>query len=102
MLTRNHQEVLRAFRCMVFNVLAHNRDGHVKNFALILNDATGDWALTPACDLLYTSGPGGQHTMTQAGEGKNPDRTHMLHLAAQAGVSGANREQITMSLPELD
>jgi serine/threonine-protein kinase HipA len=32
---------------MVFNVLAHNRDDHVKNFAFILNDATGDWDRDP-------------------------------------------------------
>ncbi len=72
---------------MVFNVLAHNRDDHVKNFAFILDDATGDWTLSPAYDLLFTPGPGGEHTMSLAGEGKNPGRSHMLHLAQQAGVS---------------
>jgi len=96
LLTRNHQDVLRAFRRMVFNVLAHNRDDHVKNFAFILDDATGlaagsppggDWALTPAYDLLCTHGPGGEHTMTLAGEGRNPGRSHALGLAEQADVS---------------
>jgi serine/threonine-protein kinase HipA len=87
LLTRNHQDVLRAYRRMVFNVLAHNRDDHVKNFAFILNDVTGDWALSPAYDLLYTPGPGGEHTMTLAGEGKRPGRSHMERLAQQADVS---------------
>ena len=96
LLTRNHQDVLRAYRRMVFNVLAHNRDDHVKNFAFILDDATGstassppsgDWSLSPAYDLLYTPGPGGEHTMTLAGEGKNPGRSHMERLAQQADVS---------------
>ena len=96
LLTRNHQDVLRAFRRMVFNVLAHNRDDLVKNFAFILDDATGlaagsppggDWALTPAYDLLCTHGPGGEHTMTLAGEGRNPGRSHALGLAEQADVS---------------
>ena len=90
LLTRNHQDVLRAFRRMAFNVLAHNRDDHVKNFAFILDDITGEWSLTPAYDLLYTPGPGGEHTMSLAGEGKNPGRSHMLRLAEQAAVS--NRE----------
>ncbi len=27
---------------MVFNVLAHNRDDHVKNFAFILDDDSGE------------------------------------------------------------
>jgi serine/threonine-protein kinase HipA len=87
LLTRNHQDVLRAFRLMVFNVLAHNRDDHVKNFAFIMDDGTGEWRLSPAYDLLFTPGPGGEHTMTLAGEGKNPGRSQMLRLAEQAGVS---------------
>jgi serine/threonine-protein kinase HipA len=96
LLTRNHQDVLRAFRRMVFNVLAHNRDDHVKNFAYILDDATGstgssppsgDWTLSPAYDLLYTPGSGGEHTMTLAGEGRNPDRSHILRLAEQSDMS---------------
>ncbi len=87
LLTRNHQDVLRAFRRMVFNVLAHNRDDHVKNFAFILDDATGNWALSPAYDLLYTPGPGGEHTMSLAGEGRNPGWSHILRLAEQADVS---------------
>ncbi len=69
---------------------AHNRDGHVKNFAFILDDATGDWSLTPAYDLLYTPGHGGEHTMSLAGESKNPGRSHMLRLAEQAGVYWRN------------
>lgn len=88
LLTRNHQEVLKAFRRMVFNVLAHNRDDHVKNFAFILDDASGDWALAPAYDLLYTSGPGGEHTMSLAGEGRSPGRSHLYRVAALAGMAG--------------
>jgi len=93
-LTRNHQDVLRAFRRMVFNVLAHNRDDHVKNSAFIQDYATGDWALAPAYDLTYTPGPGGEHTMTLAGEGKNPSRRHMLLLADSASVSRSEAASI--------
>ncbi len=87
LLTRNHQDVLRAFRRMVFNVLAHNRDDHVKNFAFLMDNATGDWTLSPAYDILYTPGPGGEHTMTVNGEGRNPRLRHMLCLAEEAGLS---------------
>jgi serine/threonine-protein kinase HipA len=80
---------------MVFNVLAHNRDDHVKNFAYILDDTTGDWTLSPAYDLLYTPGPGGEHTMTLAGEGRNPSRSHILRLAEQANVSKHEAAAIT-------
>lgn len=92
LLTRNHQDVLRAFRRMVFNALAHNRDDHVKNFAFLLDDSTGEWTLSPAYDLLHSPGPGGEHSMTFAGEGKSPGRSHMLRLAEQAGV--AEREAV--------
>ncbi|MEK7384453.1 MAG: type II toxin-antitoxin system HipA family toxin [Elusimicrobiota bacterium] len=86
-LTRNHQDVLRALRRMVFNVSAHNRDDHVKNFAFLMDDASGDWALSPAYDLLYAPGPGGEHSMTLVGEGRNPGQAHIFRLAEQAGVT---------------
>ncbi len=87
LLTRNHQDVLRALRRMVFNEAAHNRDDHVKNFAFTLNDESGDWTLSPAYDLVHAPGTGGEHSMTLAGEGKRPERTHILRLAEQAGVA---------------
>ncbi|MFA5139602.1 MAG: type II toxin-antitoxin system HipA family toxin [Elusimicrobiota bacterium] len=87
LLTRNHPDVLRAFRRMAFNVLTHNRDDHLKNFAFILNDKTGDWSLSPAYDLVHSPGPGGEHSMTVAGEGKDPGPPHMLRLAEGAGIS---------------
>jgi serine/threonine-protein kinase HipA len=87
LLTRNHQEVLRAFRQMVFNVLAHNRDDHVKNFSFLLNDTNSEWTLSPAYDLTHTAGPGGEHTMTLAGEGRSPGRVHMLQLADRADIA---------------
>lgn len=87
LLTRNHQDVLHAFRRMVFNVLTHNRDDHVKNFSYVMDDHSGEWSLSPAYDLLFTPGPGGEHTMTLAGEGQKPGRSHMLRLAERAEVS---------------
>jgi serine/threonine-protein kinase HipA len=95
LLTRNHQDLLRAYRRMAFNVLAHNRDDHVKNFAFLLDDTTGEWTLTPAYDLLFTPGPGGEHTMTIAGQGRNPTRKHMLGLAESAGLS---RQEATAAI----
>ncbi|RKX36189.1 MAG: type II toxin-antitoxin system HipA family toxin, partial [Verrucomicrobia bacterium] len=35
-LTKNQTDVDAAFRLMVFNILAHNRDDHVKNFSFML------------------------------------------------------------------
>lgn len=83
-LTRNQQEVARAFRRMAFNVLAHNRDDHVKNVSFGLDFATGEWALSPAYDLVFADGPGGEHSMTVAGEGRSPRREHLLRVAREA------------------
>jgi serine/threonine-protein kinase HipA len=92
-LTRNHLDVLECYRRMVLNVLTHNRDDHVKNFAFRLNDE-GEWELAPAYDLVYSSGPGGEHSMTVAGEGKSPTRRHMLQLATPIGIAEREAESI--------
>jgi serine/threonine-protein kinase HipA len=87
LLTSNHQDVLRAFRQMIFNVLTHNRDDHVKNFAFIFDDESAQWSLAPAYDLVYSAGPGGQHTMTVAGEGLRPSADHFGEIARGAGIN---------------
>ena len=92
-LTRNHQDVLECYRRMVFNVATHNRDDHVKNFAFRMTDE-GHWELAPAYDLVFTPGPGGEHTMTVAGEGRAPARNHLLQLAGPAGLSSREAESI--------
>lgn len=85
-LTRNHQELLRAYRRAVFNLLACNRDDHVKNFAFMLDDRTREWRVSPAYDLLFTPGPGGEHSTTFVGEGLRPGRSHLDELAKRAGI----------------
>lgn len=85
-LTRNHADLLRLFRLMLFNIGAHNRDDHAKNFAFTLDDQTGDWSLAPAYDLTHSPGPGGEHTNTILGEGRHPTREHCLKLADQFGL----------------
>lgn len=94
LLTRHHRDVLRVFRRMVFNVLAHNRDDHAKNFAFLLDDLAGTWSLSPAYDLLHTPGPGGEHSLALAGEGRHPGRSHMLELAGQAGIRANRAEDV--------
>ncbi|MDG1301959.1 MAG: type II toxin-antitoxin system HipA family toxin [Opitutae bacterium] len=41
-----------AFARMCFNVLAFNKDDHVKNFGFLMSRA-GDWNISPAFDLSY-------------------------------------------------
>jgi len=92
-LTKNHRDVLEGYRRMVFNVLAHNRDDHVKNFAFRMS-AEGSWELAPAYDLVFAPGPGGEHTMTIAGEGRAPARSHLLKLADLTGITGRDAHEI--------
>lgn len=84
-LTRDHRQVEEAFRRMVFNVLAHNRDDHVKNFSYLM-DRNGAWRLAPAYDLVFSHGPGGQHTMAVAGESARPSARDMLRVAEECDV----------------
>ena len=65
--TKDVTQVAKAFRLMVFNVLAHNKDDHVKNFAFMRGDK--GWALTPAYDLTFSGGINNQHTTAVCGEG---------------------------------
>lgn len=85
LLTRDERHVERMFRRMVFNVVARNRDDHSKNHAFQM-DAPGAWSPTPAYDLTFSIGPGGEHNMTIAGEGRTPDRGHILEEARIAGI----------------
>ncbi len=85
-LTRNMQEVEKMFRLAAFNVLAKNRDDHAKNFAFLM-DAKGGWRTSPAYDLTYSRGPGGEHSTLVMGEGKNPGRPHLMQLAVKFGIT---------------
>jgi len=79
-LTRNEAAVVEMFRRACFNVFAHNRDDHSRNFAFLM-DEQGIWKPSPAYDLTFAGGPGGQHTMMVAGEGRAPGPEHLLTLA---------------------
>lgn len=85
-ITRNAEDVGRAFRRMVFNVLAHNRDDHARQHAFLM-DETGSWSLSPDYDLTYAAGPGGEHYLDIEGEGAKPTRKHIEALGAKHGLA---------------
>lgn len=84
-LTRDQRQVDEAFRRMVFNVAAHNRDDHVKNFSFLMTP-DGTWKLAPAYDLVFSEGPGRQHTMDVAGEAERPGDRDLLRVADACDV----------------
>lgn len=88
LLTNSALDVERAFVRMVFNVLAHNRDDHPKNHSFLM-DGEGRWSLSPAYDVVFSSGPGGEHSMAVDGTGKNPTLQNMLNVAARFDISRA-------------
>lgn len=49
-------EVEKLYRRMVFNVMACNRDDHVKNISFLMN-RDGRWQLAPAYDITYAYDP---------------------------------------------
>ncbi|MDO5623931.1 MAG: type II toxin-antitoxin system HipA family toxin [Pseudomonadota bacterium] len=92
-LTGDYRETLKAFGRCVFNVLTHNRDDHAKNFAYLLG-ADGRWRLSPAFDLTFSHGPGGEHSTSIAGEGRTPGRRELLQVAREGGVKPKDAEHV--------
>ena len=88
-LTKNVEEQIKMFRLAVFNLFAHNRDDHAKNFSFLL-DENNNWKLAPAYDLTFSQGPGGEHSTTYLGEGKNPTQEHLIKLANKHNIKNAN------------
>jgi serine/threonine-protein kinase HipA len=92
-ITRHAADVEEAFRRMVFNILAHNRDDHTRQHSF-LQDAHGDWHLAPAYDLTFSIGPGGEHYLAVDGEGRAPTRSHVMTIAQRHGLSERAAAQI--------
>ena len=87
-LTRNIQDAEKAYALACFNVLAHNRDDHVKNFSFLLN-TRNEWIFAPAYDLVFSYGPGGEQSMLVMGEGRNPGTAQLQALGKQHGIKNA-------------
>ena len=85
-LTKDIREVEKMFRLAVFNVMAHNRDDHAKNFTFLMNEI-GEWKLSPAYDLTFSNGPGGEQSTMVMGEGRNINLKHLLKLGSEAQLS---------------
>ncbi|MFS8145380.1 phosphatidylinositol kinase [Rhizobium sp. R635] len=93
MMTRDSSEVLRMFRRMVFNVYSRNRDDHAKNHAFLMT-GDGRWTLSPAYDLTFSSGPGGEHSADVAGEGREPGMQHLLTISREASIPDPDAKDI--------
>jgi serine/threonine-protein kinase HipA len=84
-LTKSYAEVEKMFRIMCFNVFAHNRDDHSKNFSFLYDN--NSWIVSPAYDLVYAEGMGGEHATTINGQGKKPNETDIINVAEKVGLN---------------
>jgi serine/threonine-protein kinase HipA len=84
----------QAFRRVVFNVAAANRDDHTKNLSFCC-DERGGWALAPAYDLTHAYNPEGRwtqrHQMAVNGKFEGIDRADLLALADRFSVPAPTR-----------
>ncbi len=92
-LTRNYQDVVKVFRRMVFNVLAHNRDDHAKQHAFLL-DASGNWRAAPSYDLTFSYGPGKEHYLAVNGKGTEITRSDIRKLGAKHNIDAKETNEI--------
>jgi len=87
-LTKNIVEAEKTYTLACFNVLAHNRDDHAKNFSFLLN-ARKEWVFAPAYDLTFSYGPGGEQSTMVMGEGKKPGLEQLQALGKKHGLKNA-------------
>jgi serine/threonine-protein kinase HipA len=92
-ITRHAEDLSAAFRRMVFNILASNRDDHVRQHSYLM-DPAGVWRLAPAYDLTFSSGPGGEHYLDVEGEGLHPTRAQVRTLGKRHGYDKVTVDQI--------
>ena len=83
---------------MCFNVFAHNRDDHSKNFSYLYDANKKEWYLSPAYDLTYSSSFNGEHATTINGEGKNPSLDDILAVAKNIGLNEKFAKDIALDI----
>ena len=79
----------KALRRAAFNVYSYNLDDHSKNFSWLM-DENGNWSMSPAYDLTYSSTAINEHSTLVNGEGANPGRKQLLELADIFSIKKAN------------
>ena len=92
-LTHDRSAKVELFRRACLNVVAHNRDDHLKNFSFLM-DETGRWSLAPFYDFTHAEGPNGWQTLSVSGEGVNPGVDDLRRLAKDVGLESHESEPV--------
>ena len=98
-LTGDYSELEKMYRLMCFNVFAHNRDDHSKNFSFLHKQ--GRWQLSPAYDLTYSNSIGGEHATTVNGNGRNPGMKEILEVANRIKMEEGKARRIAKEICEI-
>jgi len=99
-MTNDYSQLEQLYRLMCFNVFAHNRDDHSKNFTFLYEEDTGTWCLSPAYDLTYSNSIGGEHATTVDGNGVNPGMKELLAVAENMKLDSARARMIAEEIEE--
>lgn len=57
-------------------------------------NAAGEWSLAPAYDVSFSAGPGGEHSISIAGDGRHPGKVAINKVARIAGIKPVRRDKI--------
>lgn len=88
------EALTQAYRRMVFNVVAVNRDDHTKNLSFLLREG-GRWELAPAYDVTYAHKPGSgwtqRHQMRVNGKNEHITLEDLYAVGDRHDVPGFKR-----------
>lgn len=101
LLTKDRSQMEELYRRMCFNVFAHNRDDHSKNFTFLYEEVEQRWKLSPAYDLTYSNSIGGEHATCINGNGRNPGMEDLLAVGKAAGLPVKKLQRIAEETEEI-
>jgi serine/threonine-protein kinase HipA len=84
-------QMAELYRRMVFNILIDNTDDHEKNHVLLMNDR-GEWALSPAFDVVPSGQALGYQQMRVGADGSDATLANALSEHAQFGLDRRDAE----------
>ncbi len=101
----NKLDKQQMYKQMCFNVLAHNKDDHTKNFSFLFTEDYG-WRLSPAYDITYSTTYYGEQTTSVNNKGRKISDSDLHTIGIKAGLSKAyvveELENIKENIKELD
>ena len=100
LLNNEHSQIEEMYRRMCFNVFAHNRDDHSKNFSFLFEEQHHQYVLSPAYDLTYSNSIGGEHATTIDGVGDKPELKNLVDVARKVGLKESWAKQTALEIQD--